>query len=214
MAWVDIAAGSAVSVELERGRSCRVVNTLGGQVVDTWAFAARDYDEYLSMEHSRSANYKLLFEPGIAFHLGEENRFRSWVLLLSSGRLHQVTSCIARAFRRKRIFPCPAPVPRSSGMPSVCRPVSRRSSPGWRCWKRAVLARPRSSSAPGVPGDLRVSARSGGRPRSRRPGYARALSGPRKASEKDFLIVPFLCGALMSPARFGCLLLSVQGGVK
>jgi hypothetical protein len=73
MPQLDIAAGSAVSLELERGRSCRVVNTRGGQVVDTWAFAAGDYDEYLSMEHSRSANYKLLFEPGDRLF---SNRFR------------------------------------------------------------------------------------------------------------------------------------------
>ena len=73
MALLEIAAGTAVSIELERGRSCRVVNTLGGQVVDAWAFAAGDYDEYLSMEHSRSANYKLLFEPGDALY---SNRFR------------------------------------------------------------------------------------------------------------------------------------------
>jgi uncharacterized protein len=73
MSQLNIPAGSAVSVELERGQSCRVVNTGGGQVVDTWAFAADDYDEYLSMEHSRSANYKLLFEPGDRLY---SNRFR------------------------------------------------------------------------------------------------------------------------------------------
>ena len=73
MTQLDISPGSAVSVGLERGQSCRVVNTRGGQVVDTWAFAADDYDEYLSMEHSRSANYKLLFEPGDSLY---SNRFR------------------------------------------------------------------------------------------------------------------------------------------
>ena len=70
---LDISPGSAVSVDLKGGQSCRVVNTRGGQVVDTWAFAAGDYDEYLSMEHSRSANYKLLFEPGDSLY---SNRFR------------------------------------------------------------------------------------------------------------------------------------------
>ena len=69
----DIAAGSAITIELERGRACRVVNTEGGQVVDTWAFAANDYREHLSMEHSRSANYKLLFESGDTLF---SNRFR------------------------------------------------------------------------------------------------------------------------------------------
>jgi uncharacterized protein YcgI (DUF1989 family) len=70
---LDVSPGSAVSVDLERGQSCRVVNTRGGQVVDTWAFVAGDYDEYLSMEHSRSANYRLLFAPGDSLY---SNRFR------------------------------------------------------------------------------------------------------------------------------------------
>ncbi len=73
MPQLDIPAGAAISIQLECGQSCRVVNTWGGQVVDAWAFAARDYDEYLSMEHSRSANYKLLFEPGDHLY---SNRFR------------------------------------------------------------------------------------------------------------------------------------------
>jgi uncharacterized protein YcgI (DUF1989 family) len=61
---IEIPAESAVSVKLEAGQVCRIVNTEGGQVVDSWAFCCNDIDEYLSMEHSRSANYKLLFEPG------------------------------------------------------------------------------------------------------------------------------------------------------
>jgi uncharacterized protein YcgI (DUF1989 family) len=73
MSQLDIPAGSAVSVDLAQGQTCRVVNTWGGQVVDTWAFVADDYDEYLSMEHSRSANYKLLFVPGDCLY---SNRFR------------------------------------------------------------------------------------------------------------------------------------------
>ena len=73
MPQFKIPAGLAVSVDLARGQSCRVVNTWGGQVVDTWAFVSGDYDEYLSMEHSRSANYKLLFVPRDHIY---SNRFR------------------------------------------------------------------------------------------------------------------------------------------
>ena len=61
---INIPASSVAAVTLKAGQSCRVVNTEGGQVVDFWAFCLADTDEYLSMEHSRSANYKLLFEPG------------------------------------------------------------------------------------------------------------------------------------------------------
>jgi len=61
---IVIPAECAVSIELKKDQRCRIVNTEGGQVVDTWAFNADNFDEYLSMEHSRSANYKLLFKPG------------------------------------------------------------------------------------------------------------------------------------------------------
>ncbi|MDH3895659.1 MAG: urea carboxylase-associated family protein, partial [Chromatiales bacterium] len=55
------------------------MNTEGGQVVDTWAFCVDDADEYLSMEHSRSANYTLLFKPGERLF---SNRFRPLLRLL------------------------------------------------------------------------------------------------------------------------------------
>ena len=78
MKRIEIPAQSAVSVELSAGQACRIVNTEGGQVVDTWAFCRDDFDEYLSMEHSRSANYRLLFEPGDRL---VSNRFRPILLL-------------------------------------------------------------------------------------------------------------------------------------
>ena len=59
-----IPAESAITIWLKRGQRCRVVNTEGGQVVDSWAFNAANFDEYLSMEHSRSATYHLMFKPG------------------------------------------------------------------------------------------------------------------------------------------------------
>lgn len=48
-----IPARRAVAVFLGRGQSVEVVNTHGQQVVDTWAFAAGDATEWMSMEHSR-----------------------------------------------------------------------------------------------------------------------------------------------------------------
>ena len=78
MQRIDIPAGSAISVRLDAGRACRVVNTLGGQVVDTWAFNAADFDECLSMEHSRSAIYRLRFTIGDTL---VSNRFRPMLLL-------------------------------------------------------------------------------------------------------------------------------------
>ena len=60
---IDIPAGEARSVTLSEGEVVRVVNSEGHQVVDTWAFCGADLDEHLSMEHSRSATYRILFKP-------------------------------------------------------------------------------------------------------------------------------------------------------
>ena len=48
-----IPARRAVTVRVDRGQRIEVINTHGQQVVDTWAFAAGDPTEWMSMEHSR-----------------------------------------------------------------------------------------------------------------------------------------------------------------
>jgi uncharacterized protein len=48
-----IPARRSVAVRVQRGQRVAVVNTHGQQVVDTWAFAAGDPAEWMSMEHSR-----------------------------------------------------------------------------------------------------------------------------------------------------------------
>ena len=70
---VLLPAGEGRAVRIGAGRSLRIVNTEGGQVVDTWAFSVADPGEMLSMEHSRSALYSLLFRPGDTL---VSNRFR------------------------------------------------------------------------------------------------------------------------------------------
>lgn len=58
-----IPAGAGVSIRVSANQTVRLINSEGGQVVDTWVFNADDASEYLSMEHSRSALYKLWFRP-------------------------------------------------------------------------------------------------------------------------------------------------------
>lgn len=58
-----ILPGCAVGVAVSSGQHIRIINTEGGQVVDTWAFNPLQVDEYLSMAHSRSATYHLFFRP-------------------------------------------------------------------------------------------------------------------------------------------------------
>lgn len=65
---VPVAAGGCVDV----------VNTHGGQVVDTWAFAGPDGDEFLSMEHSRAALRTIRVRAGMQF---VSNRRRPMVTL-------------------------------------------------------------------------------------------------------------------------------------
>ncbi|UCH73395.1 MAG: urea carboxylase-associated family protein [Rhodospirillales bacterium] len=51
----EIPARGGRAIRLGRGRSVKVINTHGTQVVDTWAFNAQDAGEFMSMEHLRVA---------------------------------------------------------------------------------------------------------------------------------------------------------------
>lgn len=59
-----IPAREGVAVRVPRGRSVRVINTHGYQVVDFWAFNARSMPEFMSMEHTRPSILKLTPVPG------------------------------------------------------------------------------------------------------------------------------------------------------
>jgi uncharacterized protein len=48
-----IPAGHGRAFRLDAGQRLRVATTEGGQVVDTWALALPDLDEWMSMEHTR-----------------------------------------------------------------------------------------------------------------------------------------------------------------
>jgi uncharacterized protein YcgI (DUF1989 family) len=65
-------ARQGVAVPLRAGERLRIVNTHGGQVVDTWALARADVSEYLSMEHTRTSLGKLV--PAAGDHLYSSRR--------------------------------------------------------------------------------------------------------------------------------------------
>ena len=65
-------ARQGVAVPLRAGQRLRIVNTHGGQVVDTWALARADASEYLSMEHTRTSLGKLV--PATGDHLYSSRR--------------------------------------------------------------------------------------------------------------------------------------------
>jgi uncharacterized protein len=51
---LTIPARRGKAIQVEGGRSIKVINTFGQQVLDTWAFNRSDLREHMSMEHSRS----------------------------------------------------------------------------------------------------------------------------------------------------------------
>ncbi len=63
---VTIPARSGMATRLAKGQSIKVINTHGEQVIDTWAFNARDLAEFMSMEHWRATATKIIPEVGDA----------------------------------------------------------------------------------------------------------------------------------------------------
>ena len=59
-----IPARKGKAAMLRRGEVLRLVNTHGGQVVDTWAFSRDDLNEYMSMAHSHAELSKTLPSTG------------------------------------------------------------------------------------------------------------------------------------------------------
>jgi len=61
---MTIPARRGKAERIRDGQVIKVINTHGQQVVDTWAFNARDLTEFMSMEHSRVAMGKIIPEVG------------------------------------------------------------------------------------------------------------------------------------------------------
>jgi uncharacterized protein YcgI (DUF1989 family) len=64
---IDVPAREGRAVEVEAGRSFRVVDLEGGQVADLFAFCLGDLAEYLSAEHTRAEHFRLFPRVGEAF---------------------------------------------------------------------------------------------------------------------------------------------------
>ncbi len=63
---ISIPARSGKAARLDEGRSVKVINTHGEQVVDAWAFNAEDLSEFMSMEHWRPTVLRIIPEVGDA----------------------------------------------------------------------------------------------------------------------------------------------------
>jgi uncharacterized protein YcgI (DUF1989 family) len=64
---ITIPARRGKAARVGAGQRIRIVNTHGTQVVDAWAFDARDVTEWMSMEASRASFMKLAAAVGDAF---------------------------------------------------------------------------------------------------------------------------------------------------
>jgi uncharacterized protein len=67
LAMITIPARRGKAARVSAGQRIRIVNTHGTQVVDTWAFAASDVTEWMSMECSRAWFMKLAAAVGDTF---------------------------------------------------------------------------------------------------------------------------------------------------
>mgnify|MGYP001462911240 CR=1 FL=1 len=64
---IVIPARKGKAAYLKRGETVMVINTLGQQVVDTWAFCSDNLEEFMSMEHWRATSVKFIPEVGDVF---------------------------------------------------------------------------------------------------------------------------------------------------
>ena len=85
-----------------RGKSIKVVNTHGAQVVDTWAFSRADLTEFMSMEHSRATHLHLI--P----HVGDvllTNRRRPMLTLTedTAGGIHDTVMAACDRYRYEEL---------------------------------------------------------------------------------------------------------------
>lgn len=96
-----IPARKGAAARVRAGDKIRVVNTHGSQVVDTWAFAADDLTEFLSMEHTRAGLLRL--NPKVGDTL-LTNRRRSILTLVedTSGGVHDtlMAACDRHRYRQ------------------------------------------------------------------------------------------------------------------
>ena len=104
-----VPAGAARAIRVPEGQRVRVVNSEGGQVVDTWAFCASDPAEHLSMAHSRSATYRIFFRVGDTL---VTNRFRPMLRIAAdtSPGFHDTLHAACSA-ESNRYFGAPDPAP-------------------------------------------------------------------------------------------------------
>lgn len=78
-------ARTARAFPVPAGTRIAIVNTHGTQVVDTWAFCATDFDEFMSMEHTRVHAGSPVPRSGVVFRTNRRRPILAFVVDTSPG---------------------------------------------------------------------------------------------------------------------------------
>ena len=95
---VTIPARGGRATALRSGEHIKVINTHGQQVVDTWAFNQADMDEFMSMEHSRTALGRIMAEVGDSMVTNHRRRMLT-VVEDTSGGIHDTLLAACDRYR-------------------------------------------------------------------------------------------------------------------
>jgi uncharacterized protein YcgI (DUF1989 family) len=120
---ITIPARRGKAARIGKGQTITVINTHGSQVVDTWAFAAADIAEFMSMEHSRAAFRHVTPRVGDAF---VTNRRRPILSVLGDTTPGVHDTLIAACDRYRYAFLGVEVI--TTIAPTTCSPGCRRSA--------------------------------------------------------------------------------------
>jgi uncharacterized protein YcgI (DUF1989 family) len=85
------------AIRLSKGQTIKIVSVHGTQVLDLWAFGASDLSEYLSMEHTRSKNSKIVLSIGDSY-VSDRRRPMLTVLEDTSPGIHDTLLCACNSY--------------------------------------------------------------------------------------------------------------------
>ena len=97
-----IPARSGRAARMTKGQTLKVINTHGTQIVDFWAFSAKDVREFMSMEHTRPIIGKLTPVVGDELRTNKRNVILKIVRDTSPG-VHDTTIAACCPIRYKQM---------------------------------------------------------------------------------------------------------------
>lgn len=93
-----VPARKGAAIAVAAGRTVKVINTYGQQVVDTWAFNRDDLHEFMSMEHTRAVLSKTMPDVGDALYTNRRRPILTVVQDTSPG-IHDTLIAACDRFR-------------------------------------------------------------------------------------------------------------------